>query len=905
MAVVITALLWATFGSQTSTHAQLITPRADWKGDSIVYDGHQYFPVNDEKSIASLGMPEGTQSFVYIPEVAPNTKTAKALVLYFSPGVDPPTATTISFASYTYTVATKQYSNPTDKKDVDITVKGAETSLSSCSVSGIGWFICPIMVFLSEGMDKVFGFVAGFMAVQPPNVGNTNNTLYVAWSVMRSIANVAFIIVFLVIIYSQVTSTGVSNYGLKKLLPRLVVAAVLVNVSYIISAIAVDLSNIIGYSLQDIFVAIRQNTFNITNDTWNATTTTWTAITAAVLSGGAIAVAGVTLAGDLGGVIYVILPLLVGLILTVLFVLLILAARQAIIVLLIIVSPLAFVAYLLPNTEQWFKRWRELFMTMLVFFPAFSLVFGGSQLAGGLIIQNATSVFMIVFGLAVQVAPLVITPLILRFSGGVLGKIAGMVNDPRKGLLDRTKVWSKDRQGMRRMESLKTPNTRNPFRKAAQFFNDNNEDVKNRTAQYTADNDNRYRSRPRYEKIYQGTQHAEHTKHGIDARLERDLNAKIVATPHLFDEHLEVASMVDESASTKKALETALKVAKTGTGPTYGPQTAHRTQLLENAKRITKQLAAQEAGGQSADAEIQKMIAQSFNIKLKDDNSNMTEFLATKALLHTAGGIQGSIGITRARANATAALAKIESEATDNNLKLLGAEAMLAGTSLKIHTGRIVDEVLKGRGAQYEKSVIEAALEAQAQEGQIKIVEDARGSTYFDQADVAKVIARNIGTMKQKGGFHLQADPDLNIEYFLAKEAENNPTETNPAAVMKNARKAFDRAMNLNRIASLGDTSADSIKELKAGWLENMQALFMGEGGDELLDMAMRDTKYRASLEAAQANFDLALNNEQVRATIGDRIPQVQDIRNKLNEKLGPIKKNPDAPQNDDQTPTA
>ena len=81
---------------------------------------------------------------------------------------------------------------------------------------------------------------------------------------------------------------------------------------------------------------------------------------------------------------------LVGIGLVLLLVLLIMAARQALIVILIIISPLAFVCYLLPGTEKWFKKWRDLFFTMLVFFPAFAVIFGGAQLAGIIIIQNAT-----------------------------------------------------------------------------------------------------------------------------------------------------------------------------------------------------------------------------------------------------------------------------------------------------------------------------------------------------------------------------------------------------------------------------------------------------------------------------------------------------------------------------------
>ena len=86
---------------------------------------------------------------------------------------------------------------------------------------------------------------------------------------------------------------------------------------------------------------------------------------------------------------------------------------------------------------------------MLVFFPAFAVIFGGAQLAGIIIIQNATGAnggIMQILGMVVQVIPLALTPIILKLSGGVLGKFAGFVNDKNKGLYDRSKNWSKDRR---------------------------------------------------------------------------------------------------------------------------------------------------------------------------------------------------------------------------------------------------------------------------------------------------------------------------------------------------------------------------------------------------------------------------------------------------------------------------
>jgi len=464
LTVIMTALLWVTVVAPGTTHA---ASDATWNGDSIMYDGHQYIDAGEAKAGESHGLAVGSHYYVYTPAaVQGSTTQQKAFIIYFSPGVDPPVSdNTATYTEYTLSTA-GQFSQPANTRTISIEARGTSDNVStSCAIQGVGWIVCSISVFLAQGMDWVFTQLKGFVEVQPPKVGDTSADLYVAWNIMRTIANIAFIIVFLIIIYSQLTSLGVSNYGLKRLLPRLVIAAVLVNVSYFICAIAIDISNILGYSVQDIFVSIREGAFNIDNDTWSADTLSWESVTGFILSGGTITLAaglgagGALLAtgGDVVGLIFLVLPALLGLILAVLVVLLILAARQAIIILLLIVAPLAFVAYLLPNTEKLFNKWRDLFMTMLVFFPALSLVFGGAQLAGGLIIQNANSINVMILGMIVQVAPLVITPLLLKLSGSLLGRIAGLVNDPKRGLMDRTKNWTNARVEDRKFKKIGGP----------------------------------------------------------------------------------------------------------------------------------------------------------------------------------------------------------------------------------------------------------------------------------------------------------------------------------------------------------------------------------------------------------------------------------------------------------------
>lgn len=449
VAVIIPAFLWI-FAVAPTAHAA----DATWRGDALIYEDHEYKKLGQVP--AGTNIPADALAFEYRQPGSP----ALANIIYFPPGTNPDGATTAQHASFIVNGDT--YSSPGPV--VAIAVKGQPPSDRSfwttgpgeqvgeptpCAIKGVGWIVCPVTRFLADGMDVIFKLLKGFMEVRPLALDETNS-MYRAWEMMRNLANIAFVAAFLVVIYGQITAGGLSNYEIKKMLPRLIIAAILVNISYYICALAVDVSNTLGSSLEEMFLGMRGNLVGANTVANNPIS--WQSMATTILSGGtALTAAGIgvnmAVGGGVGiiGLSYYLIPFLVGALLAVLVALLILAARQAVITILIIVAPLAFVAYLLPNTEKWFERWRETFMTMLMVFPIFSAVFGGAQLAGAAIIQNAKDLNTVLLGMFVQVAPIIITPLLVKVSGSLLGRIAGFANNPNKGIMDQTRNWAKDR----------------------------------------------------------------------------------------------------------------------------------------------------------------------------------------------------------------------------------------------------------------------------------------------------------------------------------------------------------------------------------------------------------------------------------------------------------------------------
>ena len=529
----------------TLTHSTSVyAADATWDGHDLTYSNKKYTRLTDNNKVKKFNLPDN--SLVFINEDK-NKKEVK--VIYFPSGE----ISSLSSATYAvYSFTPPDTYNQTDTSTISIDPPSENSTGTSCDVQGIGWFICPVSNWLADGIDFMYSALQQFLKTKPLETTNQNSGIYLAWVIMRNISNVAFIVAFLVIIYSQLTSVGISNYGVKKMIPRLVIAAVLVNLSFTICAILLDLSNIAGYAFQDAFMGIKNTISTVGENTgvgW-----TWSEVIMLILSNGAFA-AGAAYTISLGSeLLPLALSAVVGIGLVLLLVLLIMAARQALIVILIIISPLAFVCYLLPGTEKWFKKWKDLFLTMLVFFPAFSVVFGGAQLAGILIIQNATGPnggIMQILGMVVQVIPLALTPIILKFSGGVLGKFAGFVNDKNKGWYDKSKNWAKDKREITRNKKLSNENMRlkrlNP--NSLRRWVDHNSRARKKSLETSQKNaENSFRNTARYKRL---DLEARQASRRADLLSEQDSNRYLEATQGYMTDNIYKLPFYDRALRAK------------------------------------------------------------------------------------------------------------------------------------------------------------------------------------------------------------------------------------------------------------------------------------------------------------------------------------------------------------------
>ena len=317
-----------------------------------------------------------------------------------------------------------------------------EPATCTSQIGAIGWLICPTTGLLAKGIDALYGLIQGLLDVKPLEMKG-DSPIYQVWSYMRNIANICFIIFLLVIIYSQITGYGINNYGVKKSLPRLIVTAMVVNFSFLFCAIAVDISNILGNGLKDLLAGIAESAISSGTVDGSKTATGFYSLFNTVAAGGAGLALSFAFPGGPLGLLLAFIPLIIGGIISVIVGLLVLGLRQALVIFLVSISPIAFVLYILPNTEKHFQKWKNTFSQMLFFYPMFSMLFGVSKLASMVLITSATTPFGLMVGAAVQVLPLLLAAGLMKLSGSALGGISNVLNSLGNNLSGRaTKALS-------------------------------------------------------------------------------------------------------------------------------------------------------------------------------------------------------------------------------------------------------------------------------------------------------------------------------------------------------------------------------------------------------------------------------------------------------------------------------
>jgi hypothetical protein len=258
---------------------------------------------------------------------------------------------------------------------------------SSCSIETVGWVICPTMRSIAKLADYGFSYINQSFLKVDYSLTSTDSGTYTAWGIMRNIANALFVVAFMTLIYSQLTGRG-GGYNIKRLIPKLLISAILVNISYYLCVAIIEVTNILGDSIIQILAAknggiaslVGTQIMPIGTAAQSGQDGTLTTITASVLGKGGAA--WVLLAPVAAVTVSIATICAAGVVLLIM--------RKTVIAMLILVSPILFVAYLLPNLERYFFQGVRLFAQLLLLYPIIALLLGAGQIVSATIVTVGT-----------------------------------------------------------------------------------------------------------------------------------------------------------------------------------------------------------------------------------------------------------------------------------------------------------------------------------------------------------------------------------------------------------------------------------------------------------------------------------------------------------------------------------
>lgn len=303
--------------------------------------------------------------------------------------------------------------------------------MDSCNASGnpFSWVLCPLYDGLGSLSDALLEHAIAPMLRVNPISTNPDDTIYKVWSAFRVWGDILLVIGLIVIVFGQAIGGGILDaYTAKKVLPRILIAAILINLSLYIVAFAVDISNVVGQGIGNIMVAplegvslspsgLKLGVFGVIGGALGGATTIVGALGFIGVLGGAV--------GLMEFMPFIFLFVILPIVLAVIAVFVILALRQAIIMALVLVSPIAFALYCLPNTEQYFRKWWNLLFNMLLVYPIIMVIFAAADILAYTAILSAgeSSFWAYILAFLLQFIPLLMIPYAFKLAGGVLGRI--------------------------------------------------------------------------------------------------------------------------------------------------------------------------------------------------------------------------------------------------------------------------------------------------------------------------------------------------------------------------------------------------------------------------------------------------------------------------------------------------
>jgi hypothetical protein len=303
------------------------------------------------------------------------------------------------------------------------------------------WIICPVVDASFYAIDKMNEVINTLMTVDTNPIFYSNpstateedrrsrNAYYTAWDSFRKLAlGIVIIVALVVIVASAFGLDFLDAYTIRKAVPRVLLAVILIALSWDILEFFVTLSNDIGNGIRAIIYAPFAGFEEIK------------------LGSGELGIANTAFFAGLFFLgIFGLLSFVVTALLAVLVAFLVLVLREMIIVLLIILAPVAIACLILPNTQKFWQFWQNTLTAMLIAFPIIAAFIATGRVFSAVAYQDGTAgTVNTIIAFVAYFLPYFLLPLTFRLAGGLLATLGNVANNSERGAFDRLKKF---RQG--------------------------------------------------------------------------------------------------------------------------------------------------------------------------------------------------------------------------------------------------------------------------------------------------------------------------------------------------------------------------------------------------------------------------------------------------------------------------
>lgn len=243
---------------------------------------------------------------------------------------------------------------------------GENCQSNSSNVPGhdLAFVLCPVLDAAESASEALTGQIENLLAFSVQN-SLKGSSAQLAWANIRDLASILLVIIMLVMVLSQAVSWGPFDaYTVRKILPKLVVAVIAMQLSWSILGYVFDLFNDLGRGIADLLygpfggssgVTISKALDGVGVTPGQSVVVNWAAVV------GVIALAKLSFITIVIAAWTVAVALITGYI--------VLVFRQIMLLACLIFAPLAFLAWIMPGTQRYWKLWYDNLSKLLLMFP--------------------------------------------------------------------------------------------------------------------------------------------------------------------------------------------------------------------------------------------------------------------------------------------------------------------------------------------------------------------------------------------------------------------------------------------------------------------------------------------------------------------------------------------------------